>query len=112
MTKPSAPIAVTPYEFEWPVDQLGYEIRSEPEGGTLLSGALPTEPGLVNKLCGKGGPPRYYRPMERPGLWRRLADVDTLDGALAFAGEFGLLDLGAREQERVDAILWTAKVLR
>src|SRR3954468_4659772 len=41
---------------------------------------------------GCGGPPRYYRPMERPGLWRRFADtVTTPASALEFVREFGLL---------------------
>src|SRR5437762_13748790 len=114
MTKSSAPIAVTPYDFEWPVDQHGYEIEHVPAavGSTLLS--LPAAARDVIRR--RSGPLRFYRPMEQPGLWRRFAETcSSLDGVRDFVSEFGLLDGGTtdqpRVQESVEPILGTAHLL-
>jgi hypothetical protein len=78
-----------PYLFEWPVDQAGYDLVYDESEGLFLQA--------------RGGPPRYYRPMEVEGLWRRFANQCTdahrkgllgfredHDGILAFVSEFGL----------------------
>jgi hypothetical protein len=73
-----------PYELEWPVDQAGYDLELDEDDHWMVQA--------------RGGPPRYYRPMEVEGLWRRFADqcvvadgTDDRDGILAFVSEFGLL---------------------
>jgi hypothetical protein len=71
--------------FEWPVDQAGYDLNFDEADRHWI-------------IQARGGPPRYYRPMELEGLWRRFADQcidvhgsDDGDGILAFVSEFGLL---------------------
>jgi len=116
--KPTLPVAITPYEFDWPVDQSGYDIERRPapdtggSTGTILSGFV------GDQLRRRGGPLRYYRPMENPALWRRFADTCVAaDGALAFVSEFGLLteprrELSAADTESLDRVLNTARLLR
>lgn len=74
-----------PYVFEWPVDQAGYDLIFDEDDHHWI-------------IRARGGPPRYYRPIEVEGLWRRFADQclsvhgrDDRDGILAFVSEFGLL---------------------
>jgi hypothetical protein len=82
-----------PFQFEWPVDQAGYDLVHVParEGGSLLSSDSEHD-----EIRPRGGPPRYYRPMdEHPGLWRRFAETcGSADGILGFVTEFGLLGDG------------------
>src|SRR5262249_35645169 len=71
-----------PYQFEWPVDQAGYDLRVNTDG-----------PAPELYIEARGGPPRFYRPMsEHPTLWLRCA-TQCIDGAgaLAFVDKFGLL---------------------
>lgn len=73
----------TPFNFDWPVDQGGYEIRRQ-------------QPGLISKVevfvVGRGGSERRYRPLDDPTLWLRFGETcRDPDGVLAFANEFGLL---------------------
>jgi hypothetical protein len=73
-----------PYVFEWSVDQAGYDLEPDEDDHWMVQA--------------RGGPLRYYRPMEVEGLWRRFAGqcvdergADDHDGILAFVSEFGLL---------------------
>jgi hypothetical protein len=116
---------LTLLQFEWLVDLAGYTIKEV---------KTPTGPEVC--LEARGGPPRFYRPLDNPGLWLRFATqcVDQA-GALAFANEFGLLsakpplsgfellerpvgNLGLREppkpvaSELVPIILGTAELIR
>src|SRR4051794_32107972 len=93
------------FDFEWEVDQHGYVLHDEPTVLVRLLNIMHKKTGLdpaswpdldpaswEKIVRGCGGPPRYYRPMERPGLWRRFADtVTTPASALEFVREFGLL---------------------
>ena len=99
------------YEFDWPVDQHGYDAEHAPSSGgvgrTILSGRLADD-----RVRRRGGPFRYYRPMERPGLWRRFAETcESPTGVLAFVNEFGLL-ADDKDSESTEAILDTARLLR
>lgn len=110
------------FSFEWPVDQLGYEIEHVPakegwkEGAVTLLGASKAAHTEIRR---RGGPLRYYRPMDNPGLWRRCADVcRSPEGALSFVNEFGLLgppaayaDEGATARQRAESIVELANLL-
>ena len=83
-----------PFTFDWPVDQDGYvlnlvapeEREADLEKGVLLAG------GKKDQITAKGGPLRYYRPLENEGLWRRFGETCiSLDGVMRFVSEFGLL---------------------
>lgn len=85
------------FEFEWPVDQAGYEIRKEAEPYLLplTRFMLPDPPPEIELVYPRGGPPRYYRPMddEHAGLWLRFAHTCTSpEQVLAFANSYGLLN--------------------
>src|SRR3954466_10888435 len=71
------------FDFEWAVDQHGYVLDDEPPPLVRLLSLAPEGAGLdpasrtdldraswERVVRGCGGPPKYYRPMERPGLWR------------------------------------------
>jgi hypothetical protein len=99
-----------PFRFAWPVDQDGYEIAhvtlEQPRGL-----GMEREYDLVR---GKGGPLRFYRPLEDDGLWLRFAQTcKDADSVLSFANEFGRLGTSPGElHDRVDEILGTAALLR
>lgn len=105
------------FEFRWAMDQDGYEIEHVPAstGGSLLSSVY--EHDLIRP---RGGPLRWYRPMDdHPGLWRRFAACADASDLLEFVCEFGLLySFGRPDPERanpephVDRILSTAELIR
>jgi len=76
------------FRFEWPVDQSGYDIKERRGDGATLAGQF-----KYDEILPRGGPPKFYRPMDdHAGLWREFADTCvTTEGALAFSHEFGLL---------------------
>jgi hypothetical protein len=113
------------YEFEWPVDQWGYEIRTEREEPFLpLAWPLPPELACdVDRIYPKGGSATLYRPMddEHAGLWLRFADTCTsAEGVLLFASSFGQLysrcdnpaGMYARRYDPLGPVLTLADVLR
>jgi hypothetical protein len=110
------------FEFEWGVDQHGYALEDRSPGPLLLSLSGEDDPeqdrayerdGWNKVIRQRGGPVKYYRPMEHSGLWRRMADVpDSPAGALEFVREFGLLDDRKTGKETVGFIMNTARVLR
>jgi hypothetical protein len=58
----------------------------------------------------KGGPPRFYRPLNEDGLWLLFADAcKTAEGVLSFVNQFGHL---TRSPERLDSFLETAALIR
>jgi len=98
------------FSFEWPVDQSGYEFEwitpppPSPSAPNSLLSEFRDEPHFV--IRGRGGPFRYYRPLEdSPALARRFADLAATSSDdtafLDFANEFGLLGLG-KVTERID----------
>src|SRR5262245_58224363 len=102
------------FRFEWPVDQAGYELVhvAASQGGSLLSGQV-----AHDIIRARDGAPRYYRPLDDPGLWRRFADsCESAYGVLAFVTEFGLLaetrSWSNEQGERLDSILNTAELIR
>jgi hypothetical protein len=95
-----------PFRFVWPVDQAGYTIEhvklDEPRG----LGAE-REYDLIRS---RGGPLRFYWPLNEDGLWLRFAETcTTAEGVLAFVNEFGLL---TQSPERLDSFLATAALIR
>src|SRR4051812_4446339 len=113
------------FAFDWGVDQDGYELANK--APSPLEGLVPPyspefereleRGGWKQEIRRRGGPLRYYRPMERPGLWRRLGEAaNTRDGIMAFVGEFGLLgDLlhGTNiEKETLGEVANTARILK
>ncbi len=88
------------FDFEWCVDQRGYEAVSAeelPEGVERPILENPPKTGWV--LRRKGGPLRRYRPLEEhPGLFRRFAYLpEEPQAILEFANEFGILGVGLTE---------------
>ena len=77
-----------------------------PTGTTLLGSVQ------YDIIRPKGGPPRYYRPLDDyPGLWRPFAETcSSVEGVLTFVREFGLLT--DRGTEGPDEILSTAERIR
>jgi hypothetical protein len=101
----------TPFAFAWPVDQGGYEIlrnRVERETAVLLG------KDTFEFLVPRGGPLRFYRPLDEDSLWLRFAQsCKDAENVLLFANEFGRL--GAKQaglEDRLDRILETADLLR
>lgn len=97
----------SPFRFVWPVDQLGYEIEhvklKEPRGL-----GMEREYDVIRP---RGGPLRYYWPMDEDGLWRQFAEsCNSIEGVLRFVAQFGRL--GRVEPERFDIILSNAEFLR
>jgi hypothetical protein len=73
-----------PFHFCWGVDQTGYEVR------TGVPGLILSE--VSEFVVAHGGPERRYQPLEHPALWRTFCETcQDRDGALTFAGKFGLL---------------------
>jgi hypothetical protein len=113
------------FEFEWGVDQSGYEIAPRKRGALSTASTLfdlsddpdgDTGGGdYDHEIRRRGGPLRYYRPMtERPGLWRRCAETCiSWDGALEFVNEFGLFGLFDKQEssESIGFILNTGRYL-
>src|SRR4051794_1279797 len=98
------------FQFEWAVDQNGYQIERIPGNDPATSTILGTVY-AHDVIRPMGGPLRYYRPMDdNPGLWRQFAQCGDAAMALAFAIKFGLLDYGPRgdSPDRVDANLAAA----
>jgi hypothetical protein len=102
-----------PFDFVWPVDQDGYEIwrSSHPEAAQILGR---NETVFIRP---RGGPLRYYRPLDSEDLWLRFAEsCKSVDGALSFASEFGfILTLHTEfpdSPEQVDDFLGAAELIR
>ena len=78
-----------PFDFVWPVDQEGYEIWRAPHDSETALALGRDETMFIRP---RGGPLRYYRPLDCDGLWLRFGDsCKSADGVLSFANEFGLL---------------------
>jgi hypothetical protein len=106
-------VDANPFDFVWPVDQEGYEIwvSRHPEASDILGRDE------TRYFRGRGGPLRYYRPLEVEDLWLRFAEsCNSVDGALSFASDFGLLFTDERElpggSDKVDDFLGNSKILR
>jgi hypothetical protein len=98
----------TPFAFAWSVDQDGYEILRDRDTAEAPSNQS------FDIIKSRGGPLRFYRPLDTEGLWLRFAQSCTdAAGAILFATEFGLIgpSLTSREQ-RVDDMLETAARIR
>lgn len=70
------------FEFDWAVDQDGYDWADDASRGWVLRR--------------RGGPNRFYRPLEdNPGLFRRFASLPAIpdrDAILEFTNRFGFID--------------------
>jgi hypothetical protein len=94
------------FYLHWPVDQDGYE--TEPGGDHDADGYR--YEGGFERLRPRGGPQRFYRPLDDAGLWLRFGETSRdREGVLQFVGEFGML----RQQndsfghyQRLAARLW------
>lgn len=77
------------YKLVWPVAREGYELQHVKggNGGSLLSNVE------YDRIRALPGPEKTYWPLtDYPGLWLILGNqCFTVDDALAFVGEFGLL---------------------
>jgi hypothetical protein len=96
----------SPFRLVWPVDQDGYEVEhvmlEEPRGLGLER--------EYDHIRSKGGPLRFYRPLDEDGLWLLFADAcKTAEGVLSFVTQFGLL---TQSPERLDSFLGTAALIR
>jgi hypothetical protein len=101
------PMEESPFSLVWPVDQGGYEIRRDEEKAGLL-GKRESE-----FVVRRGGPTRYYRPLENDGLWLRFAQTcKNADSVLSFTNEFGLLRRSPDGRNRLDDILETAAFIQ
>jgi hypothetical protein len=95
------------FTFEWPVDQAGYDLVHRPAHD---SGGLLGSWDAYDAIRPRGGPPRYYRPLDNPGLWRRFAETRAdAKCALAFINEFGALD--EFPEQRVDDLCQYASLV-
>jgi len=84
------PVSVgEPFSFEWPVDTHGYELRELSDDAGAARRVLASGIQIVRR----GGPLRWYRPLEdRPGLFLEFAELEaTPENAVAFSNEYGLL---------------------
>jgi hypothetical protein len=91
----------TPFRFAWQVDQDGYSIESVESDGL----GRPYE-----VIRPKGGPYRFYRPLDDDGLWLRFGEhCRSREDVLSFATEFGPL---IQPPQRIDEILETATLIR
>jgi hypothetical protein len=71
-------------QFEWSVDEDGYAVEQRPLHGRE-----------VEVFTRRGGPWRYYRPLENDAFWLSFAETcRTREGVLRFVAEFGLLHTG------------------
>ena len=66
------------FDFDWPFDQDGYVLDTNPKGYKVVRR--------------RGGPLRYYRPLrDHPGLVREFSELREEEDYIDFAGRFGLL---------------------
>jgi hypothetical protein len=104
-------MAETPFAFVWPVDQAGYEIcrnRVDPETAELLGREE------FEFVVPRGGPLRYYYPLDDESLWLRFSQTcEDADSVLSFANEYGRIG-GSSEgmDDRLDRVLETAALMR
>lgn len=91
------------FQFEWLVDQDGYEIEDMPPGE---GHSRPDQIGHL-EIRRRGGPLRYYRPSEEdPGIARRFASLsEDTDSVLEFVNRFGLLGLWIHDPTPENEIL-------
>ncbi len=92
------------FRFEWAIDQHGYEPASAEELPAGVERPVLEEPPIGGGwwIRRKGGPLRWYRPLEsRRGLARRFASLPKDPAALLdFANEFGFLGVRQAGYER------------
>ena len=80
-------------DFEWPIDDEGYQIHRLP---AVTTGALVSRRGEQDVIVRKGGPLRKDRPIAfHPTLFRQFAELEKPEECLKFAEKFGYLGLGA-----------------
>jgi hypothetical protein len=95
------------FQFEWKVDQNGY--ASERRRGRDPDGF---GEGEFEYIEARGGPWRFYRPLEESGLWLTFAETcRSREGVLQFVSKYGMLydgrdivDRYLRRAERLWAI--------
>lgn len=89
------------FQFEWPVDQHGYELADEPPGDGRF--VLTTYDGF-RVIRRRKGPLKYYRPLEKdPAFTRNFAALTINEPAvLKFVDQYGLL--GDQDQEPLEQI--------
>ncbi len=87
------------FQFEWAVDQDGYEISEVPADTGRLHLLSTRKP--YKKICRIGGPWKFYRPLEKePALARNFATLSQNEPAvLKFVSEFGLLESPRADQQ-------------
>jgi hypothetical protein len=94
-----------PFQLEWPVDQHGYVAHRR--AGHDADGY---GDGEFEFIQARGGPPRFYRPLDDSGLWVRFADLcRSVEGVLQFVTEYGTLrqqDDNVDHYQRVAERLW------
>jgi hypothetical protein len=98
------------FELKWAVDQDGYDVEHIPykPGPTLLQTGYEHD-----AIRPRGGPLRWYRPMEQPSLWRRFAGCVDASSLLLFIQEFGTLSsVEGVPPERVDENLKISELVR
>jgi hypothetical protein len=84
------------FQFEWKVDQNGY--ASERRRGRDPDGY---GDGEFEYIEARGGPLRFYRPLDESGLWLRFADTcRSREGVLQFVRDYGTLYDGRDIVER------------
>jgi hypothetical protein len=94
-----------PFRFVWPVDQDGYTIEHV-RCNQLVGIGNDRE---YDQIRPRGGPLRFYHPLEEDGLWLRFAETcNSAEGVLSFVGEFGLL---TGLPERLDSLVGTATLI-
>ena len=92
----------SPFRFAWPIDQDGYSIES------MESDKLGPAYEVIRP---RGGPWRFYRPLDNDGLWLRFGEsCNSREGVLSFVSEFG--PLTRPPPHRIDEILRTATLIR
>ena len=75
------------FQFEWPVDQNGYATEHRRRRDADGYGE-----GEFEYIFARGGPPRFYRPLDGGSLWVRFADAcRSREGVLQFVDEYGML---------------------
>jgi hypothetical protein len=83
------------FRFEWPVDQHGYSTERRRQRDADGYGE-----GDFEYVCARGGPSRFYRPLDDSGLWLRFADTcRSRERVLQFVGEYGML---RQQQDNLD----------
>lgn len=101
----------TPFAFVWHVDENGYEIilnRVDPETAVLHG------KDEVESVVPRGGPVRFYHPLDDEGLWLRFAQTcKDADSVLSFVNEFGRLGEAPEGlDDRLDHILELGTFIR